>query len=135
MEVKNITKEQAWKIRKDVLWKEKDIDFVKIDNDDEGAHLGLFDKGEVVSVISLFFNNNDVQFRKFATIEEKQNKGFGTKLLSDALLLANDLKVDKVWCNVRKDKLNFYKKFGFVETTNVFQKENIEYVIMEKMIM
>jgi len=40
--------------------------------------------------------------------------------------------VKKIWCNARKNKGNFYKKFGLEETNTSFIKDGKDYVIMEK---
>jgi hypothetical protein len=43
-----------------------------------------------------------------------------------------DIKI--IWCNARKNKIDFYRKFGMKETPMQFLKEGKEYVIMEKLI-
>ncbi|WP_440897062.1 hypothetical protein ACS127_03495 [Amphibacillus sp. Q70] len=38
----------------------------------------------------------------------------------------------RIWCNARKSKVNFYKKFGLQETNFEFIKGGKPYIIMEK---
>lgn len=130
--IREITVEEVLKIRQKVMWPNKSIDYVKISNDKDGRHFGLFIDQELISVISLFTKNNIAQFRKFATEKKHQGKGFGSILLNKIIAIVIDEKTDKIWCNARIEKLEFYQKFGMKPTTNRFTKGGIEYIIMEK---
>ncbi|MGG3891786.1 GNAT family N-acetyltransferase [Metabacillus fastidiosus] len=132
MEIKRITKEEAWKLRHEVMWPHKDLEYIKIKDDDSGIHLGLFKENILISIISLFIDNEECQFRKFATIQKEQGKGYGSKLLDYALKEMKDRGVKKIWCNARKDKTDFYKKFGLKESEHTFEKGGISYIIMEE---
>ena len=89
---------------------------------------------ELISVISLFIENREAQFRKFATLQKYQGKGYGTQLLGFVFDQTIDYQVNMIWCNARADKTYFYQKFGMRETDNTFVKGGIDYVIMEKWI-
>ncbi len=132
MNIIKINAEDAWEIRHKVMWPNKDIDFVKIENDENGIHYGIIEDKTIISVITLFINEEKAQFRKFATLEEKQGRGYGSKLLSYALEEAVRLGVRYIWCNARKEKTDFYKRFGLVKTEDCFKKSGVEYVIMGK---
>lgn len=119
-------------IRHTVMWPTKSIDYVRLSNDEKGRHFGLFINGELVSVISLFIDNSHAQFRKFATLEENQGKGYGTILLNEIMSIAQENKLSKVWCNARVEKSTFYEKFGMKASDKTFEKGGIQYVIMEK---
>lgn len=119
-------------IRHTVMWPTKPIDYVRLPNDEEGRHFGLYIKDELVSVISLFFDNSEAQFRKFATLEKHQGKGYGTILLNEIMSIAQENKLSKVWCNARVEKSSFYEKFGMKATVKIFEKGGVSYVIMEK---
>ncbi|MBD8067846.1 GNAT family N-acetyltransferase [Bacillus sp. PS06] len=114
------------------MWPNKEYDFIKLKDDDEGIHFGLFIEKNLISVISLFIKNDDAQFRKFATLQQEQGKGYGTALLDFILNEAESYGVKRIWCNARKNKADFYKKFGFVETNSTYIKEGKSFVIMEK---
>ncbi|MFX8860543.1 GNAT family N-acetyltransferase, partial [Acinetobacter baumannii] len=73
--------DMAVMVRKEVMYPNKAVKFAKIKNDDEGKHYGLFNNHQLISVISVFINDQSLQFRKFATLKPYQRKGFGTKLL------------------------------------------------------
>ena len=118
-------------IRQQVMYPDKEKEFSILDNDNKGLHIGYYLEGKLVSAVSLFLEDRELQFRKFATLTEYQNMGYGTKIMEWILDYANDMQLSKVWCNARINKTEFYKKFGFVETNQTFSKNNLEYVIME----
>ncbi|RAS75375.1 GNAT family N-acetyltransferase [Priestia endophytica] len=130
--IANIEKEQAWTIRHKVMWPNKSIEYIKLEDDSSGIHLGLFKSGKLISVVSLFIDGEQAQFRKFATTQEEQGKGYGSKLLRYALERAKEEGVCKVWCNARTNKIHFYKKYGLCETGKEFIKGGQSYIIMEK---
>lgn len=127
-----ITAEETLNIRHKVMWPDRPIDYVRVPNDAEGSHFGLFINDKMIAVISLFIVNNEAQFRKFATLTAYQGKGFGTVLLKEIMHIIKRNNITKVWCNARIDKTNYYAKFGMTLTENKFVKGGVEYVIMEK---
>ncbi|WP_138420794.1 GNAT family N-acetyltransferase [Aquibacillus sediminis] len=132
MKIKKINKEQAWTLRHQVMWPDKPLDYIKVQDDEIGIHYGLFKEDTLVSVVSLFINGNTCQFRKFATQQQEQGKGFGTKLLEFVFKEAKQHGVGKIWCNARENKSTFYKKFGLNKTDDRFEKGGRLYVVMEK---
>ncbi|MDC3417404.1 GNAT family N-acetyltransferase [Aquibacillus salsiterrae] len=133
MFIAEIDKEKAWQIRQEVMWPQKDLDFVKLAEDENGSHFGLFtDNDRLVSVVSIFFINESCQFRKFATVESEQGKGYGSTLLNYVLVEAKKQGAKKIWCNARLNKVDFYRRFGLEVTHSHFKKAGESYIIMEK---
>lgn len=130
IEIKQITPAETWQIRHEVMWADKPIDFIKLPNDDDGFHYGLFDGGALVSVISLFIEQSSGRFRKFATRADLQGKGYGSKLLSFLIKEAEQRKLTEVWCDARTSAIGFYEKFGMKISSEVFQKSGKDYVRM-----
>jgi len=130
--IKEITSEETLAIRHKVMWPNKSIDYIRIPNDSTGSHYGLFLNDKLISVISLFIQDNSAQFRKFATLSKYQGIGFGSVLLREIIEIVKRDKLSKIWCNARIDKSNFYTKFGLNHTDIQFQRGGIDYVIMEK---
>ncbi|MCG8893131.1 GNAT family N-acetyltransferase [Tenacibaculum finnmarkense] len=114
------------------MWANKPIAYVKLANDENGTHFGLFINDEITAVISLFIANNEAQFRKFATLTEFQGLGYGTILLNKVIDFIKEKGIKKIWCNARIEKSKFYEKFNLKATNKVFEKDRIEYVIMER---
>ncbi|MEK4042858.1 GNAT family N-acetyltransferase [Paenibacillus sp. FSL H8-0048] len=131
MEIKLIHKEEVWKLRHEVMWPEREPDYIKLADDDQGKHYGLYVGDRLVSVLSLFVNGTEAQFRKFATLELEQGQGYGSKLLKTVLAEAEQAGVQRIFCNARTYKAGFYKKFGMQRTDEVFSKGGKDYVVME----
>ena len=131
-EIKQIKSSETLQIRHKVMWPNMPIEYVKLQNDENARHFGLFINGEIASIISLFTENNEVQFRKFATLIEFQGLGYGTILLKRIIDLIEKEGFKKLWCNARVGKSKFYEKFDLKPTDKKFEKGGIEYVIMEK---
>jgi len=131
-EIRQVSSLDVLPIRQKVMWPAKPIEYVKLPNDDAGEHFGLFLGDQMISIISLFMKDGEVQFRKFATLREFQGCGYGTLLLKKIIDISQHNGVNRIWCNARVEKSDFYKKFGLNPTNKQFQKGGVEYVIMEK---
>lgn len=131
MIIEEINQEDTWKIRQEVMWPDKPIEFVQLPDDSQGTHYGLFEDNELTSVVSCFVDNKDLQFRKLATLAHRQGKGYGTDLMNFIIEVARLKGIKRIWCNARVNKKAFYEKFGFKETRKRFSKEGIEFTIME----
>lgn len=132
--INEVPYEDVLKIRQTVMYPNKDKESVTLSEDSNGLHIGYYLDGKPVSVFSLFLSNREIQFRKFATLTEYQGKGYGSKLMEWLLTYIEDLKFSRVWCNSRVDKIDFYKKFGFSETADKFEKGGHQFVVLEKRI-
>lgn len=130
MEVQRIQADKTWLLRHEVMWPDKPIDFIKLPNDADGLHFGLFEEGVLVSVVSLFVNENRGQFRKFATKRNLQGKGYGSKLLDFLIEESKRMKLTELWCDARTSAIGFYVKFGMNIDSEVFQKSGKDYVRM-----
>ncbi|WP_378185416.1 GNAT family N-acetyltransferase [Aquimarina sp. W85] len=130
--IKEITSHETLPIRHKVMWPDKPLEYVKVPNDNEGRHFGLFIDKKLISIISLFEEKKEVQFRKFATLDVFQGKGYGSQLLRFIIDLIEKEGVRKVWCNARVDKAGYYRKFGLNEIDKRYEKGGIQFVIMEK---
>lgn len=132
--IEQISQELTWRIRRDVLYPGQALDKIRLPDDDHGTHLGLFDDNKLICVLSYFKSKNSIQFRKFATLEAYQGKGYGSELLNYLLEICDKEGIETIWCNARKNAANFYSKFGFRETDQTFQKDGVDFVIMEKIL-
>lgn len=130
--IKEISPEETYQLRHEVMWPNKPLEYIKLKNDDKGIHFGLWKDSNLVSVISVFIHEHSAQFRKFATSKLEQGNGYGGLLLKYILTNIDNNNVEKIWCNARADKTAFYEKFGLYKTLKTFSKDRINYVIMEK---
>lgn len=130
--VKKVSLDDTWKMRQVVMYPEETLDFVKLEDDNEGIHLGLYLGDQLVTVISLFERGDNVQFRKFATLSNMQGRGFGTVLLQHVMKWAGDNNKKTIWCNARSSATAMYRKFGMIPTGDSWNKYGIDFIKMEK---
>ena len=132
LKIKNIQASETWNLRHRVMASNRPFDSIKLPKDEEGLHFGLFDEEKIISVVSLFIENDTAQFRKFATEISEQNKGYGSILLKHIIEESNKNNVKNLWCNARMTASGFYEKFGFKAVSETWMDNEIEYVKMER---
>ena len=131
MEIKTIQASETWQIRHKVMWPHQSFEYVQLEEDTTGLHFGAFIQDKLVAIVSCFIIEDEMQFRKLATLEEFQGQGIASTLLRYILNLAKEKNIRKVWCNARSSKKLFYQKFGMADTHQTFIKSEQEFTIME----
>ena len=132
LEIKEIQPSETLDLRHRILSPNKSVNLIILAEEDAGQHFGLFQSEKIVSVISLFVENDNAQFRKFATETTEQHKGYGSILLNYVIEESVKNNVTNLWCNARLTALGFYEKFGFEVVSEKWIKNDIEYVKMER---
>ena len=128
--IRSISPADTYALRHQVLWPDKPLDYVKIENDDVGYHFGAYRDGELVAVISLFVEGAEARFRKFATRPDCQGQGIGSALLRHVFGEARRHSAGRIWCDARQDSASFYARFGMQPEGGIFYKGPIPYVRM-----
>lgn len=131
MQIEQIRFDLTWRIRHEVMYPDSPYDIIKLEDDPEGTHFGLYANNQLTTVISLFNEGNIYRFRKFATIVKAQGKGYGTLMLDHVIDYVKTRGAEKLWCNARLSAAGFYHKFGFIQTEGHSVSKGIEFVIME----
>ena len=121
----------TWRIRHEAMYPDMPFDSVKLPNDEEGIHFGLYADDQLSAVVSLFEQGESCQFRKFATLPEYQGKGYGKLLLSHIIDYVRNTGAKRLWCNARVIATGFYAPFGFNETKQRYTENGYDFVIME----
>jgi GNAT superfamily N-acetyltransferase len=129
-EIRAISADATYVLRHQVLWPNKPLDYVKVENDSIGHHFGAFRQEELIAVISLFVVQDEARFRKFATRPDCQGQGVGTSLLRHVFNEARRLGATQIWCDARQDSAGFYARFDMKPKGETFYKGPIAYVRM-----
>lgn len=132
MEIKEVPLEVIWKMRQKVMYPSFTIQEVQLDDDASGLHLGVYENEVPVSVLSVFIRNNQLQFRKFATLTAMQGKGYGSRLLTHVMQLATQQGCTAIWCNARVSAAGLYEKFGMQPAGERWHQHGLEFVKMQK---
>ncbi|WP_046246406.1 GNAT family N-acetyltransferase [Hymenobacter terrenus] len=131
-DIRLISATATYALRHQVLWPDKELDYVKIENDVTGYHFGAFRHDELVAVISLFVEGQAARFRKFATRPDCQRQGIGSVLLRRVFREARARGAHQIWCDARQDSAGFYARFGMQPEGEPFYKGPIPYVRMAR---
>lgn len=132
--IKEITTKETYHLRHTVMWPNHPIDYIKLPEDHNGIHFGLFKNKELITIVSLFIQGRSAQFRKLATKVSEQGNGYGSQILKHLITYCEDLKLNVLWCNARVHKTAFYQKFGLIKTDKTYTKGEIDFVILEKLL-
>lgn len=130
--INEVLYDEVLEIRHKVMYPDYEKTIVMLPDDEKGIHIGYYKNDRAVSVVSIFLNDRELQFRKLATLEEFQGRGYASQLIRWILDYARDMEFPRVWCNTRRGKIDFYKKFGFEPTGKIFEKDGYEFEIIEK---
>ena len=122
--------EKVWEVRHRVMYPSLDPKEVRLPLDSSGEHLGVYHEGTLVSVISLFTDGGDLQFRKFATEPPEQGKGFGKLLLEHVVGLARQRGIRRIWCNARRSATALYERYGMKQQGEEWEQYGIRFVKM-----
>ena len=131
MNIRKISADDTLQLRRDVLYPNESLDAVKVDHDADGLHFGVFDQGQLVTVVSLFLGRDTAQFRKLATAPAAQGKGFGKAILAYLVDICKKEKIKLLWCNARDTAVTFYDRLGYTTKGDYFIKGGITFVRME----
>ena len=81
--IEQIAPHLTWPIRYQVMYPEHDLDFVKIENDDEGIHFGLYYNQKLTGIVSVF-NEGKIKPKKALEQGAKKDNHMNEKhLISD----------------------------------------------------
>ncbi|RYD94355.1 MAG: GNAT family N-acetyltransferase [Sphingobacteriales bacterium] len=130
--IEQIRHELTWRMRHKVLYPDKTLAEMAMEEDLQGIHFGAFGEKYLLAVVSLFQNGTDYQFRKLAVDPDHQKQGIGSKLLQYITDYAKAEGGTRIWCNARLTAIDFYAAHGFTRTGNFFTRNGFEYEIIEK---
>jgi GNAT superfamily N-acetyltransferase len=132
IQIEQIFPSLTWRIRHEAMYPDHPFEFVKLRDDFDGIHFGLYLDHKLTGVVSLFSQGDVYQFRKLAILPDAQKMGLGTELLNYVIDFCKIQKATVIWCNARVNAKEFYFKFGFHETEDIFFKDGYDFVVMEK---
>ena len=129
--IEQIPAAMTWHLRQEVMYPDFDPEQVKLPDDEEGIHFGLFDQNQLISVISTFQRGNEMQLRKLATRNEFQGRGYGKQMIEFVLEFTRSKSIERVWMNARTNVSGLYERYEFQKTEQTYFKDGYDFVIME----
>lgn len=141
-EVRKIKPEMLYGIRHSVLRPHQAMENCKYetDNGDGAFHVGAFNQGMLISVVSFCLENypgftieKQYRLRAMATSKDFQNLGAGRLLVNYAESLIKEQDINFLWCKGRTTVQGYYSKLGFKVHGEVFDYPPIgPHIIMYK---
>ncbi|MBC9932599.1 1-(5-phosphoribosyl)-5-[(5-phosphoribosylamino)methylideneamino]imidazole-4-carboxamide isomerase [Chitinophaga qingshengii] len=131
MQIRRISADDTLQLRRDVLYPQASLEAVKVDHDADGLHFGVFEGGQLLTVVSLFPGKSEAQFRKLATLPAAQGKGYGKAILAHLSDICRKENIKLLWCNARDTAVSFYERLGYTTRGNYFIKDGINFIRME----
>ncbi|USD67176.1 GNAT family N-acetyltransferase [Vibrio sp. SCSIO 43136] len=115
MEIVELDWKQTLPVRHEVLWPGMPEDFCYVVGDESATHFGAKVDGELVSVMSVFMDEEDsiARLRKFATLAPHRHQGHGSALMQHAMEYLDSHKITHRWCICRQSTLPFYLQHDF----------------------
>lgn len=123
---------QIYKLRVDVFVVEQQCPYHEIDDIDlESYHIYLQDdNSKILSYCRLYQQNNTYHIGR--VISSTRRKGYGTQIMKTALEFAGQtLHADSIIIEAQTYAIEFYKKLGFVETSEPFEEDGIPHIQMK----
>jgi len=124
--------QQTIPIRHQVLWPDHPPHFCYVEGDETARHFGVEKEGTLISVASLFRQENKAQLRKFATLPRYQGQGIGSRLLKHVMTAAQEDSTSYFWCRARITAVPFYGRFGLVPDGQQFERAGVTFIHMGK---
>jgi len=122
MRIAFIKARDTWPLRHAVLRPHMTLEDCDYPNDrnPDSFHLGVFHRDELICIGSFYAERAEglkgwrqYRLRGMATHAEHRGKGAGGHLVRFAMDHLAHLKADLLWCNARREAMDFYGRLGF----------------------
>jgi predicted GNAT family N-acyltransferase len=99
--------------------------------DEEAIHFLAYQDEKVIGCARAFVIENHMQLGRMAVLKEYRNKGIGSTLIEKAVTTAKLNQLSKVSISAQCHAIDFYKKFGFEVTSEIYLDAGISHQDME----
>jgi GNAT superfamily N-acetyltransferase len=130
IQIEQIFPSLTWRIRHQTMYPDQEFNFVKLKNDFDGLHFGLYLNHNLTGVVSLFIDGENAQFRKLAILPDYQKQGLGFKLMEYLIDFCKIQNIKHLYCSARATAIPFYQKLGFEPEGNPYTRNQINYINM-----
>lgn len=121
------------KIRTEVFIKEQAVpeELEWDDNDQNCVHLLAFIDDQPVATARFLSTG---QIGRMAVLKPYRSLGVGKALMNKLIAMAEEMKFEEIFLNAQIGATGFYRKFGFIEHSELFNEANIAHIRMIKTI-
>lgn len=99
--------------------------------DEEAIHFLAYQDEKVIGCARAFVIENHMQLGRMAVLKEYRNNGIGSFLIEKAITTAKLNQLSKISISAQCHAIDFYKKFGFEVTSEIYLDAGISHQDME----
>ncbi len=88
--------------------------------DEEAIHFLAFKNEKAIGCARAFVIENYMQLGRMAVLKEYRGEGVGTALIEKAITTAKLNQLSAIYISAQCHAINFYKKFGFEITSDIY---------------
>lgn len=123
---------QILRLRGEVFVVEQDCPYLDCDNQDQTAiHLYIEEDGEVASYLRVLSKDNYASIGRVIVRAKYRKKGFSDPLIEEAIdHIFSKTDYDKIKIEAQAGLQEFYGKFGFEKTSDIYQLDNLPHCDM-----
>lgn len=99
--------------------------------DEEAIHFLAYQDEKAIGCARAFVIKNHMQLGRMAVLKEYRNKGIGSFLIEKAITTAKLNQLSKISISAQCHAIDFYKKFGFEVTSEIYFDADIPHQDME----
>ena len=121
------------KARFEVFYLEQKIVYPDLDDVDYHAvHLALHRKGKVIAYARLYKGKKANEWHIGRMLTTERGQGFGKYIMEQTIAEAERLGAKTLLLHAQMHAVQFYKKFGFATSGDIFTEADIPHVLMTK---
>ena len=99
--------------------------------DEKAIHFLAYQDEKAIGCARAFVIKNHMQLGRMAVLKEYRNKGIGSFLIEKAITTAKLNQLSKISISAQCHAIDFYKKFGFEVTREIYLDAGISHQDME----
>ena len=121
------------KIRNDVFFEEIGISKSELFDkfDETSDHFLFLDQNCVIGSVRLRQIENNIKLERMAIYTEFRNQNFGYDAIRQIIDHYRERKIEKIILDSIYDVKDFYKKCGFTEVSQIFDRVGLPHITME----
>ena len=99
--------------------------------DEEAIHFLVYQDEKAIGCARALVIENHMQLGRMAVLKEYRNQGIGSALIEKGMITAKLNQLSKILISAQCHAIDFYKKFGFEVTSEVYLDAGISHQDME----
>jgi len=119
-------------IRRVVFVIEQNVDpDIEFDEFEETAiHYLLYKGNKAIGCSRYRWSGDQIKLERYAILEQERGKGYGRFIMKIMMKIVLPLDPSMIYLHAQTVAKGFYRKFGFLETGEIFKEADIDHIMM-----